>query len=222
MEEMNIVKKKYRWFRMRCFIKGEVKHYYNTLGKPKYNISNSMKFTISKKNMYKVVTSLRNVKKWLFITKDMFYMEIDSPTLDNLMFYKNLGMFYVIKGFKNPIECNRLYQLHKKMIFNTFACITSLTSQDFIAQSLISIFQGEDLPSDNEINDEIEENRLVSITNDEDIKLLKKRETTQGKFFKYMNILNRFIMKMNLFGRLYKLELVLESQNNKTSNSFKA
>lgn len=211
--EMNMFKRKHKCFRVRCIIKGKVRHYYDVPRNSKYSINNKTRFHVKKKNMYNVVNTLRNVKNWVFINEDMFHMEIDSPTLEHLIFYKEIGMFYVIKGFNNPIECRRIYRLNKRMMFNTLSCITSLTSPEFMMQSLINFFQGEELPSDDEIHNEIEENRLVPITDDSSIKLLKKREKTQGNFISYRNILHRLLMKMKLFGRLHKLEVMLKDRN---------
>jgi hypothetical protein len=165
-------------------------------------------FKVKRKPSYAVIDAYRNYKDWMFLDNDFTHIEILPPTLENLEMMQEFGLTYVIKGFRNIVEYSRWDHLRFKFGISSLFLATRCLGNQFMSDAIVSFFNSEPLPNSGEIAQEIENNRLLPITNPKEEKRIIEREYYLREYRKYSIIIHRELVKLIKQNRLERLSIV--------------
>lgn len=161
---------------------------------------------IRRKYAYDILEPIRHYKDWLFLDSEMGMMEILPPTLDNLNLMREYSLFFILKGFKNPLEYNVWNKLRINHGFCSMMYASRSVSLNLILDALNSMINDQPLPSRQQVRQSVEENRLTTIGDNNSERKVMEREKYRKLYNKYSLILHRYVVGLIKQGRLEMLE----------------
>ena len=168
---------------------------------------NFKKARIRKKHYYELLDNYKHYKDWMFINNDITNVEILSPDISTIKMMIQYDMKFVVKGFKSPSEYSIYNNIRFKHGFYQMMYASRCVGNNLIFQAINSLANNQPLPSQEEVCDAIEKNRLVNIKSDKEEKYIKERIKYKYLSEKYSVILHRKIYKLIKQKRIELLEL---------------
>ena len=170
---------------------------------------NFKKARIRKKHYYELLDNYKHYKDWMFINNDITNVEILSPDISTIKMMIQYDMKFVVKGFKSPLEYSIYNNIRFKHGFYHMMYASRCVGNNLIFQAINSLANNQPLPSQEEVCDAIEKNRLVNIKSDKEEKYIKERIKYKYLSEKYSVILHRKIQKLIKQNRVTILENII-------------
>ena len=147
--------------------------------------------TVHKKHIGDVLDCILHYHDWMFTDSSISRVEILPPTLDNINLMRNYNLLWVVKGFKNPTEFNIWNTLRFNQGFHAMMYASKSVGTDLIYQAINSMVNGQPLPSKREVDQSIEDNRLIKVEDEISEKLIREREKYRRLYMKFTVQLRR-------------------------------
>lgn len=163
---------------------------------------------VRKKYFFEVLEAYKHYHDWMFFDCNLTQLEILEPTLGNLELMQNFKLTYVVKGFRHPIEFSFYNKFRIKYGMATLMLSTRCLGPDIFVKAISAMANNESLPSDQEIKEEIENNRLLPIVSKKDEQRIIERERYIRLRKKYFLMFQRLIYKLYRQRRVETLSLI--------------
>lgn len=132
---------------------------------------------ISELNLYR--------KYWMFTNPSMDRVEILPPTLQNLTLMREGNLCWVIKGFKNKFEYRTWERIRVKHGFCSMMYVSRSVGSALMFKAISAMLNNQPLPSKEEVDQEIEKNRLIPIKDNISEERVKEREKYKRLYEKW-------------------------------------
>lgn len=165
-------------------------------------------FRVKRKPFYKVIDAYKNYKNWMFVNNDFTQIEILPPTLDVLKMMSDYGLTNVIKGFRNIVEYTEWDNLRYYFGTTSIFLMTRCLGTQFVSNALVSFMNNEPLPDSEDINREIENNRIILVSDKKEEKRIREREYYLKEYQRYSRVIHRKMYKLIKQGRVSSLNLL--------------
>lgn len=143
---------------------------------------------------------------WLFFDVHLDHVEILTPTLETLEDLRHDGMIYAVKGFASYREFKTIDELRYHYCMASYNFTTLCIGNSLFLKAFEAMMNNEAYPSDKEVQNEIEKNRLQVIETDEDVKKIDERNLWYDRMIAYGESLTRIVLHMFEMERVYSLE----------------
>ena len=163
---------------------------------------------VRKKYFYDIIESYRHYHDWMFFNKELTQLEILEPTIGNLEMMQDFKLTYVVKGFRHPIEFSFYNKFRIKYGMAALMLSTRCLGPGIFVKAISAMANNKSLPSDQEIKEEIENNRLLSIVSKKDEQRIIERERYKRLHQKYFLMFQRLVCKLFKQGRIETLSLI--------------
>jgi hypothetical protein len=161
---------------------------------------------IHKKHYWDIFEAIKNYHYWMFTDSDVSRVEILPPTLDNLNLMKESHLWWVVKGFKNPLEFKVLDNLRVEQGVNSMMYASRSVGNELIFRAINAMLNEEPLPSKTEIDQYVEANKFIPVMDAKSEKRIKEREHYKRLYEKYSILLHRRIFHLIKQGRVGLIE----------------
>ena len=143
---------------------------------------------------------------WLFFDAHLDQVEILTPTLDVIEDVKRDGLVYAVKGFASYREFKAIDELRYHYCMASYNFITRCIGNSLFLKAFEAMMNNEAYPSDEDVQNEIEKNRLQVIETDEDAKKIDERNLWYDRMTTYGEYLMRIVINMFEMARVYSIE----------------
>ena len=160
---------------------------------------------VRKKYSTELLDSYIHWKDWMFFNKDMTQIEILPPTLQNLELMYQFGLVYTVKGFLSPVEFSFFNNFRVR--YGMAAMMLSIRSigTKLFAKAITSMLNSDPLPDDEEILEEVNNNRLTEIVSDKDEQRIIEREYYYHLRRKYLRVFIGIVCRLYRHRRVHPL-----------------
>lgn len=158
----------------------------------------SLRFKIQERHAWK--------NFWLFFDAHLDHVEILTPTLETLEDLRHDGLIYVVKGFASYREFKTIDELRYHYCMASYNFTTRCIGNSLFLKAFEAMMNNEAYPSDKEVQNEIEKNRLRVIETDEDANKVIERNLWYDRMTTYGEYLMRIVIKMFEMERVYSIE----------------
>lgn len=156
----------------------------------------------SKSFLYDILEPIKHCKDWMFTDIYISRIEILSPTLDNLNIMKEYNMLWVVKGFRNPLEFKIFDYLRVEQGVNSMMFASRSLGSGIMYKAITSFLYNEPMPSTQEIEKAVEDNKFLPVVDEQSEKRIKEREKYRKLYEKYSRILYKKINRLFRQGRV--------------------
>lgn len=143
---------------------------------------------------------------WMFFDAHFDQVEILTPTLETLEDLRHDGLVYAVKGFASYREFKTIDELRYKYCMASYNFTTRCIGNGLFLKAFEAMMHNEAYPSDKEVQNEIDKNRLQVIETDEDVKKIDERNLWYDRMTTYGEDLMRIVLHMFESKRVYSLE----------------
>lgn len=143
---------------------------------------------------------------WLFFDAHLDQVEILTPTLETIEDLRHDGLIYAVKGFASYREFKSIEELRYKYCMASYNFTTRCIGNGLFLKAFEAMMNNEAYPSDEDVQNEIEKNRLQVIETDEDAKKIDERNLWYDRMITYGEDLMRIVIKMFEMERVYSIE----------------
>ena len=158
----------------------------------------SLRFKIQERHVWKHF--------WMFFDAHLDQVEILTPTLDVIEDVKRDGLVYAVKGFASYREFKAIDELRYHYCMASYNFTTRCIGNSLFLKAFEAMMNNEAYPSDEDVQNEIEKNRLQVIETDEDAKKIDERNLWYDRMTTYGEYLMRIVLHMFESKRVYSLE----------------
>lgn len=143
---------------------------------------------------------------WLFFDAHLDQVEILTPTLETLEDLRHDGLIYAVKGFSSYREFKTIDELRYHYCMASYNFIKRCIGNSLFLKAFEAMMNNEAYPSDKEVQNEIEKNRLRVIETDEDANKVIERNLWYDRMTTYGESLMIIVIKMFEMERVYSIE----------------
>ena len=158
----------------------------------------SLRFKIQERHVWKHF--------WMFFDEHLDHVEVLTPTLETLEDLRHDGMIYAVKGFVSYREFKTIDELRYKYCMASYNFTTRCIGNGLFLKAFEAMMHNEAYPSDKEVQNEIEKNRLRVIETDEDANKIIERNLWHDRMTTYGENLMGIVIKMFEMERVYSIE----------------
>ena len=142
---------------------------------------------------------------WLFFDAHLDNVEIIAPTLDVIEDLKRDGMIYAVKQFKSMREFTIMDKLRYQYCMASYRFATSCVGHGLFRDAFIAMMTNTPMPSNDEIQKEIDLKRFTFVDTEEDVKKLDDRKLWYQRMIEHQYNIALHVLHMFAELRVYNL-----------------
>lgn len=142
---------------------------------------------------------------WLFFDAHLDNVEILAPTLDVIADLKRDGMIYAVKQFKSMREFKIMDKLRYQYGMASYRFATSCVGHGLFRDAFIAMMTNTPMPSNDEIQKEIDRKRFTFVDTEEDVKKLDDRKLWYQRMIEHQYNIALHVLHMFAELRVYNL-----------------
>lgn len=142
---------------------------------------------------------------WLFFDAHLDNVEILAPTLDVIEDLKRDGLIYAVKQFKSMREFKIMDKLRYQYGMASYRFATSCVGHGLFRDAFIAMMTNTPMPSNDEIQKEIDRKRFTFVDTEEDVKKLDDRKLWYQRMIERQYDIALHVLHMFAELRVYNL-----------------
>ena len=142
---------------------------------------------------------------WLFFDAHLDNVEILAPTLDVIEDLKRDGLIYAVKQFKSMREFKIMDKLRYQYGMASYRFATSCVGHGLFRDAFIAMMTNTPMPSNDEIQKEIDRKRFTFVDTEEDVKKLNDRKLWYQRMIERQYNIALHVLHMFAELRVYNL-----------------
>ena len=142
---------------------------------------------------------------WLFFDAHLDNVEILAPTLDVIEDLKRDGLIYAVKQFKSMREFKIMDKLRYQYGMASYRFATSCVGHGLFRDAFIAMMTNTPMPSNDEIQKEIDRKRFTFVDTEEDVKKLDDRKLWYQRMIEHQYNIALHVLHMFAELRVYNL-----------------
>ena len=142
---------------------------------------------------------------WLFFDAHLDNVEILAPTLDVIEDLKRDGLIYAVKQFKSMREFKIMDKLRYQYGMASYRFATSCVGHGLFRDAFIAMMTNTPMPSNDEIQKEIDRKRFTFVDTEEDVKKLNDRKLWYQRMIEHQYNIALHVLHMFAELRVYNL-----------------
>ena len=142
---------------------------------------------------------------WLFFDAHLDQVEILAPTLDVIEDLKRDGLIYAVKQFKSMREFKIMDKLRYQYGMASYRFATSCVGHGLFRDAFIAMMTNTPMPSNDEIQKEIDRKRFTFVDTEEDVKKLNDRKLWYQRMIEHQYNIALHVLHMFAELRVYNL-----------------